>query len=860
VNLTTGASFGTYTVVSVLGAGGMGEVYRAHDSRLGRDVAIKVLRNDGAADPDRLRRFTLEARAVAALNHPNILTIYDVADVDGVPYMATELVEGETLAERLAGGPIPLADALGIAVQIVEGLAHAHDARIVHRDLKPRNVMLKPDGLVKILDFGLGKMLAPTSAPGVSTDSTLSTENTIAGTILGTAGYMSPEQVTGKTVDGRADQFAFGAVLYEMLTGQRAFNRDTTIETISSVLSDEPKPVAAISPATPAALAAVVERCLSKNPADRYASTRDLAHDLETIRRDLVGSRHSSILVRPIPRRRLMAIAAVLAVVVVAGLATLMLMRRPSGPVQQIAVLPFTNIQRDPGNDAFADGIVELLTTNLTQLEKTSETLRVVPASDVRRYGVVSAKEARQTFGATLVVSGSIQRTADVVRLTLNLIDSATQQQRNARVIDAKADNPLALQDQAFAVLASMLGAGVEPTTRAALQTGSTLVPGAYDFYVQGRGYLQRYERLDNVDNAINLFRRAIEADERFALAHASLGEALWRKYELTKDAALIADARAACAKATAINDQTAPAHLTLSMIARGTGEYETAALEARRAIELDPMGSDGRRELARAYESLGLFVEAEKTYKDAIAARPGDWSGYNALGAFYSARKRNEDASAQFRRVIELTPDNARGYSNLGAIYMLLGRYPESAAALERSVSIRPSAAGFSNLGTVRFNQERYSDGARMFEKATELNGGDYRLWRNLAAAYYWAPGERARARAAYEKAVALAEQQREVNPRQAKLLADLADCYSMLGQAGKASELARQALAIDSADPSLLFTVGTAYEQAGDRAGAIDLISRALKAGYEAEAVNRAPGLSALRKDDRFLNSRLQ
>jgi len=850
-----GSFIGPYRIDSLLGVGGMGQVYRARDPRLGRDVAIKVLADGEAADEEHLRRFEAEARAIAALNHPNIITVFDVAMADGTPYIATELIEGETLRERLLRGPLPLKDALDIAVQIADGLAHAHDNRIVHRDLKPQNVMIKPGGLVKIVDFGLGKLLWEPFVEKLGTATTLNATPTRAGTILGTAGYMSPEQVTGRIVDGRSDQFAFGALLYELLTGERAFTRDTTIETISSVLSSDPRPIAAVTPSTPGDLIAIVQRCLSKRADERYASTRDLVHDLQAIRNDLLGTRsRSRIRQQPVRRRAAIVVGVVLATLIAAGLSALLLMRTGTGSPRQIVVLPFANIQRDPVNDAFADGIVELLTTNLTQLERADQVLRVVPTSDVRRYGVSSAKEAQQTFGASLVVSGSIQRIGGTVRLTLNLIDPVTLQQRSARVIDARADDPLALQDQAFAVLAGMLGAPVQSETRIALRAGRTSVPSAYDYYVQGRGYLQRFERLENVNSAINVLQQAVQQDERFALAHAALGEAFWRKYELTKDASFIPEAKAACARAIAVNDETAPVHVTLSLVARGTGEYETAVAEAKRAIALEPLAGDARRELARAYESLGQFDEAESSYKAAIEARPGDWSTYNALGAFYAGRKRYEDALAQFHRVIELTPDNARSYSNLGAIYTLLNRYTEAAAMLERSVVIQPSAAAFSNLGTVRFNQERYGDGARMFEKATALNGGDYRLWRNLGATYYWARGEREKARAAYEKAAALAERERQVNPRQAKLLADLADCYSMLGQASKASDLARQALAIDAADPSVLFVVGSAYEQSGDRAQAIELIGRALKAGYDAGAVNHAPGLAELRKDERF------
>ena len=433
MNLTPGTRLGAYVVVSRIGAGGMGEVYRARDPRLGRDVAIKVLVDGVAADEEHLRRFEVEARAIAALNHPNIITVFDVADADGIPFIATELVEGETLRERLLRGPVPIAEALGIAEQIAEGLAHAHDARIVHRDLKPQNVMIKPDGLVKILDFGLGKILGPVTVDAISSATTLTATPSSAGRILGTAGYMSPEQVTGRFVDERSDQFAFGAVLYELVTGRRAFARDSTIETISSVLSSEPSPIAAVAPSTPSSVVRIVERCLAKRPDDRYGSTRDLVHDLQAARQDLIGTR-SGTRPLPLPRRAVAVIGVALLAIVIAAVAALLVMRSRAPAPKQIAVLPFTNIQRDPSNLAFADGIVELLTTNLTDLERSNATLRVVPASDVRRYGVSSAKEARETFGATLVVSGSIQRSGDTIRLTLNLIDPVTMQQRSARV------------------------------------------------------------------------------------------------------------------------------------------------------------------------------------------------------------------------------------------------------------------------------------------------------------------------------------------------------------------------------------------------------------------------------------------
>src|SRR5438128_6084870 len=286
MSLPPGAALGPYVVLSPLGAGGMGEVYRARDNRLGRHVAVKVLPEALASDPERLKRFEQEARAASALNHPNIVTIYDVGQEASLSYIAMELVEGKTLKEILASGPLPLRKALHVAAQVADGLAKAHAAGIVHRDLKPENLMISYDGFVKILDFGLAK-LAASPAGDLSTAPTAASMATAAGVVLGTVAYMSPEQASGKPVDFRSDQFSVGSVFYEIAAGRRPFQGETPTETIVSILRDEPEPISSRDPRIPAPFSWIVERCLAKDPEDRYASTHDLARDLAAVRERL---------------------------------------------------------------------------------------------------------------------------------------------------------------------------------------------------------------------------------------------------------------------------------------------------------------------------------------------------------------------------------------------------------------------------------------------------------------------------------------------------------------------------------------------------------------------------------------------
>ena len=319
--LSPGRRFGSYEILSPLGAGGMGEVYLAKDTQLHRNVAIKVLPEELGADGDRLRRFAHEARAASALNHPNIVTVYGVGESDSLSYIAIELVEGKTLAETMMQGPLPAKKILEIGAQIAEGLAAAHEAGIVHRDLKPANVMVTRNGLVKILDFGLAKTKGP-SGPADSSVTTVVASPTLPGEVMGTAGYMSPEQARGEEVDYRSDQFSLGSVMYEMATGRRAFRGKTTIEILMAILNEEPEPLARLQPALPAPLRWTIERCLAKSPAERYQSTRDLARELQGMKDHLSEISGGLPAARPAARRGRLAILAVFlaALAVAAGL------------------------------------------------------------------------------------------------------------------------------------------------------------------------------------------------------------------------------------------------------------------------------------------------------------------------------------------------------------------------------------------------------------------------------------------------------------------------------------------------------------------------------------------------------------
>ena len=385
--LASGARLGPFEVLEPLGAGGMGEVYRARDSRLGRIVAVKVLRPDVAADPGRIERFEREARAASALNHPNIVTIHDVGGEGGTSYIAMEWVDGLPLRDLVARArPQAIPTVVSIGAQIAEGLGMAHAAGIVHRDLKPDNVMVTADGLVKILDFGLAKLVAA----GDEAMSQLATESggTAAGVLLGTVGYMSPEQATGRAVDHRSDQFALGVILYELATGVRAFKRESAAQTLAAIIEDDPEPLEVRNPQVPPQLSHVIARCLSKKPADRYESTRDLAHDL----RDLVREGSASRVAAVQARRSIGMAAAVGAMVVLLGVAAggwwiAAFTPGTDAPADEarrvVAVLPFQDLTGDASRSYFVAGVTEEIRGQLTKVSA----LRLLSRSAVQRYG-----------------------------------------------------------------------------------------------------------------------------------------------------------------------------------------------------------------------------------------------------------------------------------------------------------------------------------------------------------------------------------------------------------------------------------------------------------------------------------------
>ncbi len=873
---TVGMRFSRYELLSKVGAGGMGEVWRARDHELHRDVAVKFLPERFAADAARMGRFAQEARAASSLSHPNIVTIHEVGQAAGLPFIVMELVEGHTLRAIMAAAERPLAvrQVLDIGAQIADGLAKAHAAGIIHRDLKPENVMVTGDGFVKILDFGLAKLRAVGSdGREVWFDSDAPTwpsspsGQTASGVVLGTVGYMSPEQARGVEVDYRSDQFNLGAILYEMASGRQAFRRETPVQTIAAIIEDPPEPLALLNPALPAPMRWAIERCLAKEPAERYASTVDLAHELHSLREHLgeVPSAASAAAGDAgAPRRWRLVIAGVAGAAAVASAilfgppavewATVKLGVRAVPAEKHIAVLPFRISTASPGDRVLAEGLAELLSVRLAQLEPFQASLWVEPSSNVLQSGVTRAAQAARSLGATLAVTGSVHRVDGKLLLTAALED--TRLDRVLRAVTA--ESPETLVEGVVGMLELELGKPAAAALRASgtgVAEAATLASQAlgYTPYAEGRSALERYEQQQNLERAIGLFNQALERDPSYALAHAGLGEAYWRLYRAARREEYVSLAREHCQRALELDDSLAPAWVTLGLLETGSGHAQAGIDALQHALDRDPRSADAYRELGLAYERAGRLDDAEATYRKAIELRPTSWAGYSYLGYLLVTRGRSAEAEVAFDRALEIAPDNARLWSNVGAARVFQGRLEEAQKAFRRSLDLNPTPQASSNLATLQFLDGRYADAARTLEAAA-AGTRDYRVWRNLAAAYYWSPGERAKAKDACGTSLELGRRELEITPDDAALLIALADCHAMRGEVDEARRRGTQALEKGGANVPVLFEAGMVFEDLGDRAKALELIERALRAGYPLAEVEHLPGLRGLREDPRF------
>jgi eukaryotic-like serine/threonine-protein kinase len=843
-----GTSVGPYRVLAKLGSGGMGEVFLCHDARLQRKVALKRLTS---AEPEIAQSNILrEARAVARLTHPHIASVYDVLEHDGHAFIVMEYVEGESLRSRLQRQALTADETIAIGRQLAAALAAAHAQGVIHRDLKPSNIQLRPDGTVKVLDFGVAKVVPRFEATDEPT--TVDQKSREQSDMPGTPMYMAPEQLIGGQVDVRSDVYSLGVVLFEMATGRRPFAETHAAALAVAISTSPPPPPDAIDPRVPRRLSTVIVKALQREPFNRYQTAGELGAALDEL---IEPTTREVVDVREALRPRRHWTVAVLAVMLAtaAVIAWRFAMPPPAPPV--VAILPVDNPTQEPQAAHLGAAIASVVADNIRAVEP----FRVVPreAAVDFAHNRQDLTAAKGKLAATHVLDLTIASLTPTPRLVVRL---SRTEPPSVEWQDTITGEAVQLEQAVVDGVARALTSGRRSIRLTAdaenrLRRLPTKNAMAMTAYVEAQALMDRNDIPANVTDAIDRLQQAVNADHSFAPGYAALGSALLLRYERTRDASLIDRANTAIETALRLDSQLSASQYAFGYSQYATGRREAAIAALQRAIALDPDNDGAHRLLGwRLYANQGRMDEAVAELQRAVAIRPDSFENFYRMGTVFYVAARYGEAVDAYRRATELQPRRADVYTNLGAAYHMLGDVKQAMGNYEHAIGLGVGdAQAFGNLAVTYFFNGRYEDALRTALEALRRDPNRASLQRDLGD-YYAKVGRTHEARAAYTRAIELSRTLVEVNPRDTMAIMSIALCEAHLGDKLAADRHAAEALTLSPEDREVQMRAAKTYVLLGNTDAAYEHLRLAVERGYPAQLARDDPELTALTSSPAF------
>ena len=842
-----GNTLSHYTLGSELGRGGMGVVYRAKDSTLDRTVAIKFLASELTSNATARERFIREAKAAAAIEHQSICSIHEIAETeDGATYIVMPYYEGLTLKELIATGKQAPSKALDIGKQVASGLAAAHDKGVIHRDIKPGNVMLTTRNRAIILDFGLAKL-------GGGSDLTRSRSS------VGTLPYMAPEQLRGEKVDQRTDIWGLGTVLYEMVSGQRPFQGEYDAAVTYSILNVEPAPLDSICDDLPEGFCNIIERCLAKNPEDRYQTAEELLVDLErpdsSVPFVATGPPRKTAL--RFNRPTILTIFSLVLLVLV-----LVTILRPNDAAEtgtkHLAVLKFEvkNPDRDEDLQAFSDGVRSVIISQLSKLQWLDESLTMVPMSPYDSPSSVA--DAQDRYGASHVLTTEVEEQELGTQITFTLIDVLADTIFTSESLTYALTTAASFPSDVFRSIARLLNTRIDGSEEI-LSTDNSSSPAAINAYLTGLGYLVR-QPSGNTDAAIEFMTAAVEFDSLFARAHAGLGSASLKKYDDTKERRWLDDTIAHSNRALRLDDTNSQVHFTLGSVYRSQRAHPAALREFDLALAADSGNAETYRLRAQSLAATGQGNEAELSFKRAIKLAPHAWRFYSSLGVHYINTGQFELALRPLEKGLVLSPQQVSLLNNNGIALFGLGRMAEAIRQFELIQRLDPEyGKAKKNLATAYFYTAEYELAAAQYTLYLESEPWDYEARGYLADSYFWTDGKKEQALEIYRSALADAREVLHINDRDPAVLGSMSWYFANLGVLDSARvyvERTEDAYSTAGILWDAAIGLGETYVVLGEPIQAKRWITQALANNADWNRLNFSPWLSEIRADIDFMN----